>query len=141
MSKTCIKQLYGLKMAVDIRFNRELTEQDYVIPGGYTMVFSGRSISFDFSESSREIDPKDSTILHCEMNDPDFSAFEDFRSVTTKELRNVSEIEDCYVYIGEECDTELSVTEILAITFWPADEDSVDISDDVIMKYNENMKG
>ena len=133
--------LNGLEMAIDIRFNRELTEQDYVIPGGYTMVFSGRSISFDFSESSREIDPKDSTILHCEMNDPDFSAFEDFRSVTTKELRNVSEIEDCYVYIGEECDPELSVTEILAITFWTAGGDSVDVSKEVITKYNMKLKG
>lgn len=75
------------------------------------------------------------------MNDPDFSAFEDFRSVTTKDLRNVSKIEDCYVYIGEECDTELSVTEILAITFWPVDDTSVDIEETVIKKYNENLKG
>ena len=131
----------GLEMAIDIRFNRELTEHDYVIPGGYTMVFSGRSISFDFSESSREIDPKDSTILHCEMNCPDFYAFEDFRSVTAKDLRNVSRIEDCYVYIGEECVPELSVSEILAITFWPADDTPVDIKRNVIKKYNENMKG
>ena len=133
--------LNGLEMAIDIRFNRELTEQEYVIPGGYTMVFSGRSISFDFSESSREIDPKDPTILHCEMEHPDFSAFEDFRSATVKDLRNVSKIEDCYVYIGEECVPELSVTEILAITFWPADGTSVDIKSTVIKKYNEKMKG
>ena len=109
--------LNGLEMAIDIRFNRELTEQDYVVPGGYTMVFSGRSISFDFSKSCREIYPKDSTILHCEMNDPDISAFEDFRSLTAMDFRNVSEIEDCYVYIGEECDPDLFVSEILAILF------------------------
>lgn len=132
--------LYGLEMVMDVRFNRELTEHDYVIPGGYTMVFSGRSISFDFLESSREIDPKDPTILHFEMNCPDFGAFEDFRSVTADDLWNVSEIEDCYVYIGEECEPELSVTEILTITFWPADGDSVNIKKNVIKKYNKKLK-
>ena len=35
-----------LEMTMDIRFNRELTEQDYVVPGGYEMVFDGRSISY-----------------------------------------------------------------------------------------------
>ena len=58
-----------------------------------------------------------------------------------EDLRNVSEIVECYVYIGEECDPELKEIEIIAITFWPADEESADISDDVIMKYNAKLKG
>ena len=57
------------------------------------------------------------------------------------DIRNVSEIVDCYVFIGEECTTELSVAEILAITFWPACGDPVSLHNDVIKKYNRNMKG
>ena len=131
----------GLEMAMDIRFNRKLTKADYVVPGGYEMVFGGRIISFDFMDYYGSIDDDDPTILHCEMEHPDFSAFEDFRNVFSEDLRNVSEIVECYVYIGEECDPELKEIEIIAITFWPADEDSADISDDVIMKYNAKLKG
>lgn len=126
--------LYGLEMAMDIRFNRKLTKADYVVPGG-------RIISFDFMDYYGSIDDDDPTILHCEMEHPDFSAFEEFRNVSSEDLRNVSEIVECYVYIGEECDPELKEIEIIAITFWPADEDSAGISDDVIMKYNTKLKG
>ena len=131
----------GLEMTMDIRFNRELTEQDYVVPGGYEMVFDGRSISFDFQTYCGTINRKDPTVLHCEMRHPDYDSFEDFRSITVKDLECVSEIVDCYVFIGEECATELSVAEILAITFWPACGDPVSIHNDVIKKYNRNMKG
>lgn len=131
----------GLEMAMDIRFNRKLTEKDYVVPGGYEMVFNGRSVSFDFQDYCGTINRKDPTILHCEMRNPDFSAFDDFCSITATDLRNVSEIVDCYVFIGEECATELSVAEILAITFWPACGDPVSIHNDVTKKYNRNMKG
>ena len=133
--------LYGLEMAMDIRFNRKLTKADYVVPGGYEMVFGGRIISFDFMDYYGSIDDDDPTILHCEMEHPDFSAFEEFRNVSYEDLRNISEIVECYVYIGEECDPELKEIEIIAITFWPADEDSADISDDVITKYNTKLKG
>ena len=131
----------GLEMAMDIRFNRKLTEKDYVVPGGYEMVFNGRSVSFDFQDYCGTINRKDPTILHCEMRNPDFSSFDDFRSVTADDLKKFSEIIECYVYIGEECDPELSVTEILAITFWTAGGDSVDVSKEVITKYNMKLKG
>lgn len=130
----------GLEMTMDIRFNRELTEQDYVVPGGYEMVFDGRSISFDFQTYCGTINRKDPTVLHCEMRHPDYDSFEDFRSITVKDLECVSEIIECYIYIGEECTPALAVAEILAITFWPADVDPVDIHRNVIIKYNENRK-
>ena len=133
--------LNGLEMAMDIRFNRKLTKNDYVVPGGYEMVLGDRSIQFDFQNYYGSINEDNPTVLHCEMEHPDFSSFEDFRSVSADDLRNISEIVECYVYIGEECDPELKEIEIIAITFWPADEDSADISDDVIMKYNAKLKG
>lgn len=61
--------LYGLEMAMDIRFNRKLTKDDYVVPGGYEMVFGGRRISFDFLDYYGSIDNDDATILHCEIDD------------------------------------------------------------------------
>ena len=133
--------LNGLEMAMDIRFNRKLTKNDYVVPGGYEMVFGDRSIQFDFQNYYGSINEDNPTILHCEMEHPDFSSFEEFRSVSADDLRNISEIVECYVYIGDECDPELKEIEILAITFWPADGDPVDISDDVITKYNTKLKG
>ena len=133
--------LNGLEMAMDIRFNRKLTKNDYVVPGGYEMVFGDRSIQFDFQNYNGSINEDNPTILHCEMEHPDFSSFEKFRSVSADDLRNISEIVECYVYIGDECDPELKEIEILAITFWPADGDPVDISDDVITKYNTKLKG
>ena len=131
----------GLEMAMDIRFNRKLTKADYVVPGGYEMVFGGRIISFDFIDYYGSIDDDDPTILHCEMEHPDFSAFEEFRNVSSDDLRNISEIVECYVYIGDECDPELKEVEILAITFWLAEGDSVDVGKEVISKYNINLKG
>ena len=131
----------GLEMTMDIRFNRELTEQDYVVPGGYEMVFGTRSIAFDFQNYCGTIDRKEPTVLHCEMRHPDYDSFEDFRSITAKDLECVSEIIECYVYIGEECTPALAVAEILGITFWPADTGPVGISRNVIKKYNENRKG
>ena len=133
--------LYGLEMAMDIRFNRKLTKADYVVPGGYEMVFGDRRIQFDFQNYYGSINEDNPTILHCEMEHPDFSSFEEFRSVSADDLRNISEIVECYVYIGDECDPELKEIEILAVTFWPADGDPVDISDDVITKYNTKLKG
>ena len=133
--------LNGLEMAMDIRFNRKLTKNDYVVPGGYEMVFGDRSIQFDFQNYNGSINEDNPTILHCEMEHPDFSSFEEFRSVSADDLRNISEIVECYVYIGDECDPELKEIEILAVTFWPADGDPVDISDDVITKYNTKLKG
>ncbi len=132
---------YGLEMAMDIRFNRKLTKKDYVVPGGYEMVFGGRSIQFDFQDYYGSINNENQTILHCEMEHPDFDSFEDFCSISAEDLRNINEIIECYVYIGEECDPELKLVEILAITFWPAEGDSVDVSKEVITKYNMNLKG
>ena len=139
MSK--FSDMNGLEMTMDIRFNRKLTKDDYVVPGGYEMVFGDRSIQFDFQNYNGSINEDNPTILHCEMEHPDFSSFEEFRSVSADDLRNISEIVECYVYIGDECDPELKEIEILAITFWPADGDPVDIIDDVITKYNTKLKG
>jgi len=77
----------GLTMCMDIRFNRRLTKSDYVIPGGYEMVFGDRSIQFDFLDYTGSINHTEPTVLHCEMEHPDFGSFEDFRSVTTEDLR------------------------------------------------------
>lgn len=105
------------------------------------MVFAGKSVSFDFQEYCGSINNNDPTILHCEVEHPDFAAFDEFRSITADDLRNISKIVDCYVYIGDECEPELTVVEIISITFWLADGDPVDVSKKVIRKYNKNMKG
>lgn len=139
MSK--FSDMNGLEMTMDIRFNRKLTKDDYVVPGGYEMVFGDRSIQFDFQNYNGSINEDNPTILHCEMEHPDFSSFEEFRSVSADDLRNISEIVECYVYIGDECDSELKEVEILAITFWLAEGDAVDVSKEVISKYNINLKG
>ena len=139
MSK--FSDMNGLEMTMDIRFNRKLTKDDYVVPGGYEMVFGDRSIQFDFQNYYGSINEDNPTILHCEMEHPDFSSFEEFRSVSADDLRNISEIVECYVYIGDECDPELKEVEILAITFWLAEGDSVDVGKEVISKYNINLKG
>ena len=138
MSK--FSDMNGLEMTMDIRFNRKLTKDDYVVPGGYEMVFGDRSIQFDFQNYYGSINENNPTILHCEMEHPDFSSFEEFRSVSADDLRNISEIVECYVYIGDECDPELKEVEILAITFWLAEGDSVDVGKEVISKYNINLK-
>ena len=139
MSK--FSDMNGLEMTMDIRFNRKLTKDDYVVPGGYEMVFGDRSIQFDFQNYYGSINEDNPTILHCEMEHPDFSSFEEFRSVSADDLRNISEIVECYVYIGDECAPELKEVEILAITFWLAEGDSVDVGKEVISKYNINLKG
>lgn len=132
----------SLKMNIDVRLNRKLTGEDYVIPGEYEMVFAGRSIQFDFQKSCSTIDSEDASILHCELEHPDFNTFEDFRTITDAELQNSTEVTECYIYIGEECDPALIETGILNITFLLSNGDAVEINNDVIQKYNKTlMKG
>lgn len=134
--------LNSLKMNIDIRFNRKLTKEDYVIPGEYEMVFFGRSVKFDFQDYCGTIDNDDPTVLHCQLKHPDFGAFEDFCTIMDAELQNISEIIECYVYIGEECNPLLREVEILSITFLLDNGYIAEISEAVIQKYNSAlMKG
>ncbi len=129
-------------MNIDIRFNRKLTKEDYVIPGGYEMVFFGRSVQFDFQDYCGTIDNDDPTVLHCEMEHPIFFEFEDFRTITDLDLYNISEVIECYVYIGEECNPPLREAEVLGITFLLDNGDTIKINEEVLQNYNTAlMKG
>ena len=132
----------SLKMTIDIRFNRELTKDDYIVPGGYEMIFSGRNVQFDFQDYCGTFDSNNPTILHCELEHPDFDTFEDFRTISKEDIRKITEIIECYIYIGEECNPPLSAIEVPGITFLLDNGDMVEINETVIQNYNLTlMKG
>lgn len=131
--------LYGLKMTMDIRFNREFRENDVILPGEYEMVFAGRKISFDFEEGDGGIG-EDPCVMHCEVEKPDFLSFEKFGQLTAEDLRQVSEIVKFYVHIVDECKEDLKVIEVSGITFLLADGSSIPVSEDVVRKYNEELQ-
>lgn len=106
------------RMIADIRMNRKVdVEKDYISPGSYTMIMGGKEVKFDFCENSIGIDKKNGKIIHIECKNPDYSEFEDLENLTEEMLRDISEIEEFFVYTGESNETDLKAVKLLKCQF------------------------
>lgn len=110
-----------VSMYAKIKFDREIDENlHYIVPGGYEMTFVNNlgsnptTVSFDFVSYIGNIDKKDPTILHCEMEELDDDTFPESLFIEHF-LGIISEINEFYVYTGEPGEPEINPVELLEL--------------------------
>ena len=125
------------RMNIGFRFNRPLTERDYLSPGGYEIESNGKNYSFDFEDSEGRIDEKDKRIAHFELYHPDRNAFPCIDQITESDLRNISSIIECFIYVGEDDETDLRATELLYMDF-DIDGHIIHVQKHIVTAWNMN---
>ena len=132
-------------MYADIKFNRPInTEKDYISPGGYEIKTNGKTVQFDFEDYEGSVSKEDARVLSSMQKNPDFNSFDDLKSLTEDDLRNISEIVDFYVYTGEDDESDLEPVEIINVSFSVLSDASsewkdIDVPKHVIDAYNKKV--
>jgi hypothetical protein len=110
-----------VSMYAKIKFDREIdTDKHYISPGGYEMTFVNNlggnptTVCFDFTTYIGNVDKKEPTILHCEMEDLDVDVFHESLFIEHF-LGTISEIKEFYVYTGEDDEPEINPVELLEL--------------------------
>lgn len=132
-----------IEMELQVKFNREVDfNKDYVVPGGYEMIMNGKNVQFDFNHNNYGISRFDSTVVIFSLNGADLECFPEFEKVTINDLQNISEIIECFVYLGEPGESDLEVVSIEKIAFLiPFEEPSViDVPKEVVSEYNKTLQ-
>ena len=106
-----------VEMTLYVKFNREVSDKDYIVPGGYQMVMNGKDVHFDFCQSAFSVSEYDKKVGVFHLSDPDYVEFPDFRNVATEDFTKVTKIDDCYLYLGEPGESDLEVISIEHIAF------------------------
>ena len=87
----------------------------YISPGGYEVTANGKTYCFDFNESYGSIDKNDSSIIHFELRDEDYSTFPEIMELR-RNLRKITMINEVYMYTGELNDPEIYPVKLLNFT-------------------------
>lgn len=135
--------MLNIEMFLRMRFNREVDKQeDYISPGGYEMVMNGRMVQFDFCSSYAEVCQYNPAMVNFVLKNIDVAAFPDFANVTEDDLKNISSITDCYVYTGEDKETDLEAVSIKGLSFLivsQTDTQEIVVPQQVLNDYNERL--
>lgn len=136
--------MLSIEMLLRVKFKRAVDGQkDNISPGGYEMIMNGRSVQFDFCTSHADVSQYNPAIVDFTLNDADITAFPDFANVTEDDLNNISSVTDCYVYTGEDEETDLEPVSIKKLSFLivsPSKVVKIAVPDQVIDAYNERLK-
>lgn len=118
-----------MRMYAKIKFDREITKEHYIIPGGYAVKAKGKEYSFDFLDYEGYIDENDKSILHCYLKniDDSYSDTEELK----KHLHDIAEISEFFVYTGEDNEPEIRPIQLLELVIDNC-EDCVNISSDIL---------
>lgn len=131
------------EMNLLVKFNRGVDlKRDYISPGGFEMVMNGNSVRFDFTQShSKVIEAKDCLCLFS-LTRPDYNEFSDFKNMTLDDLRNVSKIKECFIYIGEPGENDLRVQSVkeISLLWLGRNAEIIKIPSKVINEYNAIIK-
>jgi hypothetical protein len=135
-------KMITFRMFFSILFDRDIDkDRHYISPGGYEMVFGGKSVQFDFCEYSGYVDENNRRLLHCEVRDPDYDAFPGLKHLTSDDLKNLTEVKEFYVYTGENGDPEIKPVKVTSLGFRnfgePDDELDEDIDYDYLIEHGE----
>jgi len=111
-----------MKARLALKFNRPLTEFDYISPGSYTAVLNnGERKQFDFCESECNISDEDPCVYECVFRELD-RTYEDGGKFNIYDVFNITRFEEIFVGISydnyESNNYELLTTpEVLYFTF------------------------
>lgn len=129
-----------IEMELQIKFNRNVDlNKDYIIPGGYEMVMNGRDVGFDFYRNNYGVSKLDPTVCIFSLDAADYETCPEFEKVTVDDLKHITSINECFVYMGEPGESDLKVVSVEKISFLlPFDEPGViDVPEKVISEYNK----
>lgn len=98
---------FTFRMCAEIKFNRAVDpDKDYISPGGYEFVMNGKTVCFDFCDYEGGRKPGRPSVVEFVQKNPDYDTFEDLKNVTEDDLKNVEKIEEFFVYLGEDGESE-----------------------------------
>ncbi len=133
------------RLYASIKFDRPIDkEKHYISPGGYTMTFRDRTFRFDFEGYEGYIDEEDKSILHFKQINPDYDVFGEsdyegvlgLNEITSDDLKNLTAIDEFFIYTGESDEAEINPVKFLEFAFEDFGTAS-EVRDDVI-DYTDN---
>lgn len=130
-------------MKLHVRFTRDIDKNmDYLSPGGFEMIMNGKQVQFDFVRSYGDISEKNHNVCIFRLVEPDIDAFPKFKDVTPEDIKNISEIVECFVYTGEDDESDLDVKAIERILFFLPDEDEslFEVPKEIIDRFNTKSR-
>ena len=133
----------SFEMNLVVEFNREVDlDNDYICPGGFEMIMNGKYVEFDFTEFQVNLIADNDRACCFNLRNPDFSSYPKLKKITAKELKNVSEIKECFIYTGELGETDLKVVSVKEIGFVIFREKAVftEVQSKVIDDYNASLR-
>ena len=129
------------RMYITLKMDRDIQiPEHYVSVGGYELSFAnGESVGFDFYESCGSVDPYDKSVIHFELRDLDTDSFPESEKLVRLLLTSkVKELVECYVYTGEERESEINPSAITEMWFNIVKEDTstvVEIGIDILSAF------
>ena len=131
------------EMELQVKFNRPVDlEEDYIVPGGYEMNMNGKTVQFDFINTSAGISNEDASVVIFSVGGMDSDSFPEMKKIKVNDLRKVHSINECTVYTGEPGESDLEVISIKKAAFiLPYNKPWViDIPQNLIDDYNKSLK-
>lgn len=132
-----------IEMEVQVEFNRPVDQdKDGIVPGGYEMVMNGNQVEFDFCNSSSGISNEDPMVVIFNVTNMDYASFPTLKNLNISDLKNISQINECYIYTGEPGESDLRVKSIKKILFiLPYNEPWViDVPQPLIDEFNKSLQ-
>lgn len=132
-----------MEMLLRVKFNRPVNlDEDYIVAGGFAMVMNGKDVEFDFHNQYHNLVEHDSSEDVITLYNPDYEDFPEFENISVDDLKNVTKIEECFVYLGEPGESDLKVEEIKDICFEVFDDkyETISVDSTVIEEFNSNSK-
>lgn len=126
-----------MEMYCVLEMDRPITEDHYIVPGGFIFSFNNQNVEFDFSESFRHNDETINSHVAFVLKDLDTLAFPKSEAMLSSSfLKSIDKIEDFFVYTGEEDEPEINLNRIVDINF-VLDGEVIRIPQDILNAYNE----
>lgn len=101
-----------MRMYATIKFDREITEEHYIVPGSFTVMAGGKEYSFDFHDTDCAIDPKHPDTLYYRGKDEDLEAFPE-TSELQERLSEIDNVVDFYIFTGEDDEPKIYPVKLL----------------------------
>ena len=133
----------NIEMELQVKFNHEVNlKKDYIYPGGFQFLMNGKSYHFDFSSSDRTVSSSEPTVCVFVFQNIDYEEFPETKNISVDDLKNISSIEELFIYLGDEEKTDLEVEKIQNIIFFtPSVEPYVyHVPENLIDEYNKNLQ-
>lgn len=128
MSKRNAKRVVNFDMSLNILMNRPITEEDYIVPGGFEFTYKipkspAKTFQFDFTNSSGDTNKDNPAIYEAYMENVDYDSFPELEDLDSDMLCNIIDIPELFVYTGEKGETDLAPAKALSCSITATLED------------------